>query len=83
MSIFRHLRTTLAPAFHFDYIKEMVPMMLEKSKETLALVPQNEVVDFRPFITNFAIDVLGTIKYGELAPRALSRNFTSFQICAN
>ena len=49
----------MSPAFHFDFLKELMPLMISKTGELIDKLPNDEVFDARPWLSKFTIDVLG------------------------
>jgi len=61
--LWKHQRTVMSPAFHFDYIKGMVPMFIEKTEELLSKLPVGKV-EVTHFLYHFTVDVLGLAAFG-------------------
>jgi len=60
----RHQRQVLAPAFQFDNLKVLLPVILQKTNEALDLVPNNITFDVAPWINHFSLDSLGLASFG-------------------
>ena len=59
---FRHQRNTIAPAFHYDYLKETIPLFIQKTEEVFNHFPEDQVFDAAKYMFHFSIDVLGICK---------------------
>jgi len=60
----RHQRETMTPAFHFDYLKSMIPMFVQKLSELLDRFPAGEVFDAKPLLFQCTVDILGIASFG-------------------
>lgn len=60
----RHQRSVMAPAFHYDYIKNMMPLFIQKSEEAFGRFPKNEVFDVKPWMSHMTVDIIGLASFG-------------------
>jgi cytochrome P450 len=60
----RNQRTIMSPAFHFDFLKQLMPLMTTKTEELLTKLPKGEVFDAKRWLSKFTIDVLGLAAFG-------------------
>jgi len=59
----KHERTSMSPAFQYEFLKGMVPPVLKKTEELMDLVPKGKPFDIGPFFYGFTIDVLGIVGF--------------------
>jgi cytochrome P450 len=62
--IWKNQRTTMSPAFHFDFLTKLMGIMQDKTDELIARVPKGEGFDAKNWLNRFTIDVLGLTAFG-------------------
>jgi cytochrome P450 len=54
----------MAPAFQFSYMKGLLPLMIEKTEQTLMKSSEEELFDVSKWMSLFTVDVLGLAGFG-------------------
>lgn len=60
----RKQRLAMTPAFHFDFMTELMPIMMNKVEQLITKIPIGESFDVNPWMSKFTLDVLGLTVLG-------------------
>ncbi len=60
--LYRRQRTTISPAFQFDYLKSLVPIFIEHTKVLIDLLgDKQEKTDMKMWLQKLSLDILGMV----------------------
>jgi len=60
----KHQRSTMSPAFLFEYLKGLVPIFIQKTDIVLHKFPKAEEFDLNPWLYKWTVDVLAKSSFG-------------------